>query len=748
MFPGDVTLVRRVVLVGVSGLMVLGSPAQADHVKKNTDLEILRTPLGDGQGYLNFVQFSNGAEYTGYTNGNETFRDGGQDISDNSFSTKVIIVTDSNGETTSTASGAQFEDDTEFTRKVWAQAGLSFNFEGVANVNDNDFSGIGEFPFDASDRFELAENGAGRSTNSKTMNLYYAKSFSKPDTLGTTRNAAAGGPRYIFVQDGRDSTTVAHEIGHMLFNGSAVHMPIANDSAHSGDPVNLVFPSSDAGISSLTDIGPQLGVAVGGHAQLEPSQIQAVHGNTGANNPGFVSHSNNAQSAGDMADFNWVADHELIERISGSSNSADLRDGGQDFLIWEIDASQVFPGPDRGHKAGKLDAQAYDGSSFNAVDVFSNINRYADNDFTPGVAGRDGADPEPIRRAKALDYAVPEFSEDGIDWEDGKLTNVFKPGWTNAATSDNYVARWSTDLDAQFVRIARIPIANNDGHDGNAQIDAVMAVQNQPVVLEPTTFNLDDLELDPGPGALEWNQASVNREVPVGKGTVEYAGSINRNDPNSGLLDIRLSAGDSTPGDGKDTKAQLDFEFVPSVTLPTLPQFTDNVTFISLGGPNLRVTGGPFDPVEDVGRIIPIGQGIDDPVSGPIFVDSLFDISFGPDRDFFDMLFAYTVDEMESQIMQIHGEVGFQGLQFTDVIPRIFPPFPDNTDSNFLLNILLEDTLGMSFGESAQLANENVPLFSLSFAGAMTAVPTPTTMSMMGFMILFLARRPDRAAHR
>ncbi|MDC0935735.1 PEP-CTERM sorting domain-containing protein [Pirellulales bacterium] len=700
-----------------------GSAVLADHIAKNMDLQILRTPLGDGQGYLNFAEFSNGAEYTGFTNGNETFRDGGQDISDNSFTTKVIIVTDANGDTTSTASGVQFEDDTEFTRKVWAQAGLSMNIEGVTNVNSSDFSGIGTFPIDASDRFLLAENGAGRSANAKTMHLYYAKSFAKPGTLGTTRNAATGGPRYIFLQDGRDSTTAAHEIGHMLFNGSAVHMPVANDIAHSSGLLNLMFPSSDAGISSLPDIGPQIGIADGGHAKLEPSQIQAVHGNTGANNPGFVSHGDNSASAGDMADFNWVADHELIERISGDSNSADLRDRGQDFLIWEINAARVMTGTDRGHKAGKLDAQAYDGSSFNAIDVFSNINRYADNDFTPGADGRDGADPEPIRRAKALDYGVPEFSLDGIDWEDGALVNVFKPGWTNAATSDNYVARWTTDLEAQFVRIARIPVANDDGHDGNAQIDAIMAVQNQPVVLEPVTFNGgDDAIIDIGQG-IEWDQGSVNRPDATGKGKIENGGFV---DQSFAVIDITGAASDSISGPDAGTRVDIQWDF--DNTSGDLPSVFQGVFPLALGGPDLSVdlSSGTLD---DVGHIVPFGDGM------------MFDINVDPDGEFFDILFQLDVDDQDQQLMQVHGEILADGLSFDDAAVQIFPPFPDNPSSLVFGLLFANDGASLVSGESLLLST-TMPLFSISIAGAITAIPEPSTLAILaGLSLLMVIRR-------
>lgn len=687
-------------------------PGAASHIKGN-ELEILRTPLGTNQGYLNFALFSNGAEYTGYTDANETFRDGGRDISDNSFVVKPIIVTDSNGETTSTAGGFVFEDEANYSRKIYAQAGLSFSFEGVSNVNSSDYSDIGDFPFGVSERFDLAEDGAGRSANDKTINVYYVKSFDNPNTLGVTRAPGAGGTPYLYVTDLRQPSTVAHEIGHMFFNTtSVIHQPDSDDISHSEDAANLMFAFSDLSLDSLRDIGPDIGNGFGGHVKLEPGQIQGIHGHPGANNPDYITHSNNKETAGDVADFNWVADHELIERISGSSNSADLNDGNQDFLIWEIDASQVTAGPDRGHKAGKLDVAGYDASSFKVVDVFSNINRYADNDYTPGADNVDSPSAEAVRKAKALDYATPEFSEDGIDWEKGELVDVFKPGWTSAATSDNYVARWKTDLDAQFVRIARIPIANIDGHDGNAQIDAVMAASELPAVLEPSTFDTPDKDVGFA-GFVDWEQSSPSRPGLTGMGHLDIFGSIDSSN-NQPIFGIESVVRDNGDGDEAGTLVELDVGFTPTITEPTLPPIFQYGYFLSVGGTDLDFVN-PF-LVEGAGTVVPF---VDD--DG---IEKFMKKEIGQDGSYFDFIFQYTTDGEEVQPFQVHGELPLDSYKIVDVGAERFPIGSGSTDSTFIFVVVFgeNDSLG---GNSFSAFEDTVPLLNLSFAGAIVAVPEP-----------------------
>ncbi len=74
-------------------------------------------------------------------------------------------------------------------------------------------------------------------------------------------------------------------------------------------------------------------------------------------------------------------------------------------------------------------------------------------------------------RDSVLDYLL-EFSVDGIGWVAGTVEEVFIDGWTFNSAAEDWVARWLSPVDAHFVRISKL-ITN--GHDGNTQIDAIIA---------------------------------------------------------------------------------------------------------------------------------------------------------------------------------------------------------------------------------------------------------------------------------
>ena len=67
--------------------------ANASHIM-GTDLQILRPSVGVFEGYLDYNMDNNGAEYTGYTDADESAAHGGKDFADNHFTIKPIIVTD------------------------------------------------------------------------------------------------------------------------------------------------------------------------------------------------------------------------------------------------------------------------------------------------------------------------------------------------------------------------------------------------------------------------------------------------------------------------------------------------------------------------------------------------------------------------------------------------------------------------------------------------------------------------------
>jgi len=60
-----------------------------------------------------------------------------------------------------------------------------------------------------------------------------------------------------------------------------------------------------------------------------------------------------------------------------------------------------------------------------------------------------------------------------VTWFAGELINVFIPGWQPIARADDYVSRWRSPFNARFVRLEAF--AYGDEHDGNTQIDALIA---------------------------------------------------------------------------------------------------------------------------------------------------------------------------------------------------------------------------------------------------------------------------------
>jgi hypothetical protein len=95
-------------------------------------------------------------------------------------------------------------------------------------------------------------------------------------------------------------------------------------------------------------------------------------------------------------------------------------------------------------------------------------------------------------RDSALDFGaedlVPEFSINGVDWMPGILINVFLPGWTAASLVDDFVSRWRSPMDATLVRLKAL---TSNGHDGNTQIDAIIASRAMPgSIPEPGTLML------------------------------------------------------------------------------------------------------------------------------------------------------------------------------------------------------------------------------------------------------------------
>lgn len=348
--------------------------------------------------------------------------------------------------------------------------------------------------------------------------------------------------------------TLAHELEHFLADGQAVHMPVTAgaifpgpvppaspaDPAHSIDPRNVVAdgaiqwsPGMPAGgatpvppavapqppfaIPSATDAltngagepvmgrpmstGPGGAPRTGGVDEVTIPQVRRVYDTTGANGATtYLQRPNDHDSTfGDRADFDWVEDSfDLEDAFALGNNNADNHGNaagtnGTDFLVFEIAPAlvgasnhldtSVAGGDAHQHSDwGELVRAAYNQPFFRTVDVFSQIARYSDSDIDDtGFRSR---------RESALDYKIPEFSADQINWFSGTLVNVFTRGWTDASVADDYVARWLSPIDATFVRIQAVP-GPIVPHDRNVQIDAILATMSVATsVPEPSSLAL------------------------------------------------------------------------------------------------------------------------------------------------------------------------------------------------------------------------------------------------------------------
>ena len=457
----------------------LGNPAN--------DIDDVRNSLGPGEGYLNFRTAGHGEEYTGHTDVS------GFDFADNWVTIRPVRLTDSAGVAPMNATVDLIGQDFDFIRKIYAQAGLGVRQLPTVNVN----LGVTWANFHVD---EMITTANGQNNNGGVMNLYYAKSLADfggsngvtapPSLVGAMPNGAtvAITNPFSYVVDSRVFNTSAHEIGHQLLNGNALWDQHATPS-ESQDTTNLMFVAGTQSSTDLDDVGQMLSPTVGGHDIIEHRvdattmgvQISRMHENGGPRNgiPAFVQHANFHDTHGDRADFDWVTDQRLIEAIAGGGNGAD-HSAGVDFLQWEINPGAVaasnHTGPSTDNHVhaglGELALDAFKGPYFKLVDVVSNINLYADNDINTATGAISA-------RSKALDYHIPDFSEDGVTWFPGSLVSVFQQGWTPISNIENYIARWQTDIEAKFLRITGVGAAVV-GHDGNTQIDAVIARVPEP----------------------------------------------------------------------------------------------------------------------------------------------------------------------------------------------------------------------------------------------------------------------------
>lgn len=512
---------RRIVLLtllAAIGSLSSSSTAVAEHITGTRDHAGVRNQLGPTQGYLSYhLQAPFGEERTGWTdvrhpaNDGSTFVDpnSGQqlkDLKDTSLgydrsdffvdvNNKIVTIDRAPGTPgggTETAN-PNIPRDYDFANQIWAQAGISVLNTGVQNVDHSTGNAAGNNvvqspvnigpPFPDDQDMIQAQNRQA----SPVVNNWYATSG--VDSNGgvlrgiTTPPTSATDGTMIF--DNAANDTFAHELGHYLLDGyeftnpgDTAHSPLANDLMASGSlPRNLPTAAQKGqGNTAPSDPGRPNGANLGKVDHLDANvrlngmgaavgQIQAVQESAFVQrNP----HPTNALLFGDRADFDWVEDNFNLERAGGN---ADNHPGAFDDMIWKIGptAGSAHPGHDHGNWLGgnepELTLGGFTQDNFRLVDVVSQIARYTDMDID--AAGNWSP------RESALDYLL-EFSQNATDWVAGVATDVFIEGWTARSTADNFVARWQSPVDAQYVRIRADPL---DGHDGNAQIDAIIAAQ-------------------------------------------------------------------------------------------------------------------------------------------------------------------------------------------------------------------------------------------------------------------------------
>jgi hypothetical protein len=483
------------VLIGSAWVSLVASSAFGSHIPTALDQNAVRTVMPN-EGYLSFhsvVPF--GEERTGWTDTRHPANDGtnfafmrnhhiGYDRSDKfvQVHNKVTTINRAMGGGGETAD-PNIPRDYDFANEVWAQAGLSVFSTGIQHVDHSTGNAAGNnvvtSTVNPADRTMI--QGQNR-TAAPVVNNWYATTG--VDNTGGALRGVARAPTAnatthgTMIFDNPANDTFAHELGHFLldshqFNnpGDTAHSPMNRDLMASGG-AGRVLPGlgtkgdfNTAPRDSGRQNGPNLGtvdhldaqVRLGAPPPPGISQIQAVH--TSA----FAQQNFNL-SAGDRADFDWVEDNGHLENIPGADIHPAL-----DFLVWSIGpiGAPGHAGHDhdnwRTELTPPLPAGAFTGDSFRVVDVVSQIARYTDMDIT---AANNWS-----RRQAALDYLV-QFSNNGVNWVDGTPVRVFVRGWTDRAGAEDYIARWTSPVAATHVRIGAKFL---DGHDGAAQIDALIA---------------------------------------------------------------------------------------------------------------------------------------------------------------------------------------------------------------------------------------------------------------------------------
>ncbi|WP_197524718.1 SdrD B-like domain-containing protein [Botrimarina hoheduenensis] len=391
----------------------------------------------------------------------------------------------------------QYARDFDYANQIWAQAGITVLNVGIDLL---DLTGPTDVKLRLSSAEQIALQGvaATRDADPSVVNNWYVAEGTKHygvvylggRALSPSGSLTASG---MTIFNEADGVAFSHELGHFILNAfgyppdtraaasESGHTNFVSDLMHNGGPTPTPTTLKQAAQNTafLNAGVSYAGLAVEGVPTASP--IVAVHNASDSQlTPTyyFVKHTTgNDATYGDRIDFHWVEDNT---KLSGAAVTDPMGSGflnrrpdlaeGTEPLRWGIGG--LAPAPSlTGHNldnwlAGAPVVPAFTGGSFNTVDVFSQVARYADNDGK--VKDITSAK---FRREAALDYEV-FFSADGVSWVAGRVAQVFDDGWTTASNADDYIARWWSPVAAQHVRVQAL---GGKANDGNAQIDAVVA---------------------------------------------------------------------------------------------------------------------------------------------------------------------------------------------------------------------------------------------------------------------------------
>lgn len=505
-------------------LLCLPAVAAAAPIDINLDRAMFR-PAMPQEGYLHFRD--GGEERSGWTDvRNPAFYDGsdgastavnatrdrrgiGYDRSDFQVSVANVIATDRSAPRQTAT--PNIERDYNYANQAYGRLGVSVLSRGNRDATYDNVT----FPLDGAEANRVLD--ANRSAL-PVINNYYVGGI--VDAFGLTRSPEDRANHGVLIGDNPRNDTFAHELGHFLLDDkwfavdgnvpatAGVHSLRDTDLMATGaanfrrtpnaNVKSTVTNATNRPNSAPSQPGQPLG-AIGGmnlfdaevgvHFKGPPdpagntielvnpdrAQIDAIFGDDSKGNQ-WVRRAENGATFGDRADFNWVEDNILLEFAADKAGSNRRMDNhpGFDRLTWEINAAAVggplaeaAPTDNLGHDHGdwgELALPGFDGGFFRTIDVVSQIARYADMDV--GATGAWSA------REAALDYIV-QFSSNGTDWLFGTAINVFTMGWTERSQTEDWIARWTSPVDARFVRIQADTLQGSD--DRNAQIDAIIA---------------------------------------------------------------------------------------------------------------------------------------------------------------------------------------------------------------------------------------------------------------------------------